>query len=323
MKYLFEIDRTVNGLGEEEVKSLVGVGKRLSKRFLVSEEEIEKRDIERFGMVTAVYEIILCSNEEDFLQRIKDVEWKRYYNGDFSLRKHEVKKPSLEESKIADEVWLALRVQGLDPKSNLKSPSTRLTAIKEGEKTLLCKRIWKRANFEDRRPDKRPALHPSSMHPKIARALINISGVKKGYLIDPFCGSGGILIEAALLGYKVKGIDIDGAMLGRAKKNLDFYDLSVELEKKDSRKLKEECDLIVTDPPYGKNTKKTGDIKRLYIDFLKNAKNRCSVIIMVFPAFLDVEEIAKRSGIKIEKSWTQYLHKSLSRVICRLASSSS
>jgi hypothetical protein len=136
MKYLFEIDRTVNGLGEEEVKSLVGVGKRLSKRFLVSEGEIEKRDIERFGMVTAVYEIILCSNEEDFLQRIKDVEWKRYYNGDFSLRKHEVKKPSLEESKIADEVWLALR--GFGPKKQPKKSFNEVDSYKRrGKDTAL------------------------------------------------------------------------------------------------------------------------------------------------------------------------------------------
>ncbi len=323
MAYLFEVDRTIKGIGKEEVDRICGQSISLSDKFVLFKGLIKLNEVKRLGLVTNAYQIIIRSQEDDFLERIREVEWRKYYNKNFCVRKHETRKPVLNERKIADEVWLALKEQDLTPKTNLINPATKLIAIKEAEEMWLCKEIWKRDSFKERRPDKRPALHPSSMHPKIARALINISGVKRGYLIDPFCGSGGILIEAALLGYKVKGLDIDGAMLGRAKKNLDFFGLKVELEKKDATELDERCDLIVTDPPYGKNTKKTRNLEELFKQFLERARSYCNVAIMVFPGFLNAEKITKEAGFKIEKSWTQYIHKSLSRIFCRLVPVSS
>lgn len=39
--------------------------------------------------------------------------------------------------------------------------------------------------------------------------MINISGIKEGVLLDPFCGIGSILQEAVLMGFDIRGVDID------------------------------------------------------------------------------------------------------------------
>ncbi len=45
------------------------------------------------------------------------------------------------------------------------------------------------------------------MSPKLARCMVNLTGVKENDLVlDPFCGTGGILIEAGIMGARVIGV---------------------------------------------------------------------------------------------------------------------
>ncbi|GAH56289.1 unnamed protein product, partial [marine sediment metagenome] len=74
--------------------------------------------------------------------------------------------------------------------------------------------------------------------PKIARALVNLSGVKeKELFLDPFCGTGGILIEAGEIGARVIGIDVQGKMVRGAEENLGFYGLNGNLIVGDASKI--------------------------------------------------------------------------------------
>lgn len=58
---------------------------------------------------------------------------------------------------------------------------------------------------------------------KVAQMMINIAGVKDGgVILDPFCGSGTVLSEAALLGYEVVGSDISEAAVADTQKNFQF-----------------------------------------------------------------------------------------------------
>jgi len=68
----------------------------------------------------------------------------------------------------------------------------------------------KRTLFEKRKVQHRPFFSPISLHPKLARALVNLSQIKKGKtLLDPFCGTGGMILEAGLFGAHVIGSDIE------------------------------------------------------------------------------------------------------------------
>lgn len=57
--------------------------------------------------------------------------------------------------------------------------------------------------------------------PKLARVMVNLAGVKPGARIyDPFCGSGTVLMEAALTGYASLGSDISPHAVSDTKRNL-------------------------------------------------------------------------------------------------------
>ncbi len=59
--------------------------------------------------------------------------------------------------------------------------------------------------------------------PKLARIMVNLSKLPKGSIIwDPFCGSGTVLMEARLLGYKIAGSDVDANSVEETKENLNW-----------------------------------------------------------------------------------------------------
>ena len=67
--------------------------------------------------------------------------------------------------------------------------------------------------------------------PKLAQILINLCGpLEPGVtVLDPFCGTGVLLQEALLMGYRVYGTDASERMMEYSKKNLGW--LSTETEK--------------------------------------------------------------------------------------------
>ncbi len=57
---------------------------------------------------------------------------------------------------------------------------------------------------------------------KLARIMCNLTSLKSGILWDPFCGSGTILMEAAMLGFDVLGSDIDIKAIENSDKNIQW-----------------------------------------------------------------------------------------------------
>ncbi|MEN6610966.1 MAG: methyltransferase domain-containing protein [Methanoregulaceae archaeon] len=110
-----------------------------------------------------------------------------------------------------------------------------------------------RGAYNARRPGDRPFFHPGVMMPRTARALVNLALVQPGEtLLDPFCGTGGILIEGELLGARTIGMDMDRFMIRGCRKNIGSSDLvrsdAIQLPLR-SRTI----DAVVTDLPYGQS----------------------------------------------------------------------
>ncbi len=62
-----------------------------------------------------------------------------------------------------------------------------------------------------------------STSPKVCRTLINLAGAREGdVLLDPFCGTGTLLMEAAIQGIKVIGVDINPDAVQGTKSNLKW-----------------------------------------------------------------------------------------------------
>lgn len=93
------------------------------------------------------------------------------------------------------------------------------------------------------RDQKRPARDAKvgMLPPKLAQILVNLCGdLKPGSrILDPFCGTGVLLQEAMLMGYKAYGTDLSERMIDYSKRNFEYLGLSdFELEAGDATSFK-------------------------------------------------------------------------------------
>ncbi|QLG29499.1 methyltransferase domain-containing protein [Halorarum halophilum] len=115
-------------------------------------------------------------------------------------------------------------------------------------------------DFSTRKPTDRPFFQPGSMAPMDARAYANLAGAgPETRIIDPMCGTGGVLIEAGLVGSAVVGNDAQPKMVRGARENLARYlDDGFELVRGDATELgirDDAVDGVVFDAPYGRQSK--------------------------------------------------------------------
>lgn len=267
----------------------------------------------RLAYCRAVYRFLFICDEPSLAKTLDSVDWPSFYKGSFAVRFHD---GNSKEKAVA--VAVASRLSS--PKVDLKDPKTRIDLFKRQDK-ILCGVLEGEndQDFESRKTHKRKAPHPSSMHPKLCRWFVNRTGIKKGTLIDPFCGSGGILIEAALMGFDVEGYDIDPPMIDRARDNLEGSGVKAHLEVRDALSMDKTVEFIATDIPYGRATK-AKDILPLYegfLDILENNLTGCAVI--GYPDFVDFEELVEKRRLTVVGLYQYYLHKSLTKMIIVLA----
>lgn len=123
-----------------------------------------------------------------------------------------------------------------------------------------------RRRFDERRMPKLPFQRPVSLVPRLGRVAVNLASVARGDRVaDPFCGTGSLLVESALLGATVVGIDRDPAMIRGAHRNLSHLGLPVEQLIGDdaadaaARFEPGTFDALVTDPPYGRASTSFGE----------------------------------------------------------------
>jgi len=145
-----------------------------------------------------------------------------------------------------------------------------------------------------------PFVNPKAgmLPPKIARSMVNlVPGSTQGkFLVDPFCGSGRILVEAAELGYKVAGLDTSASQVSDTQANLKHLSLSGEVVVYDATHLSQkysDIDCIVTEPFLGKPNLRPDQVdyavkglEKLYLGCLKDwhkALKNGGYIVMVFP----------------------------------------
>lgn len=178
-----------------------------------------------------------------------------------------------------------------------------------------------RAAFGMRRPKSRPYFHPGVLEPKLGRAFVNLSRVKRGdTFLDPFCGTGGFLIEAGLMGCLPIGLDLDLRMVEGAGRNLSHYGLEGGLVHGDARRIPfHRADGIATDPPYGRGTSTMGgEVRGILLDFLEEAASlleKGRYVCTAAPAELDPCFLVAEAGLRLREEHRMRVHKSLTRSI--------
>lgn len=84
--------------------------------------------------------------------------------------------------------------------------------------------------IRDRERPKRDA-RVGMLPPKLAQILINLSKPEPGAtVLDPFCGTGVVLQEAAIMGYNVYGTDIEQRMIDFSTTNLEWLNTTMQLQ---------------------------------------------------------------------------------------------
>jgi tRNA (guanine10-N2)-dimethyltransferase len=176
--------------------------------------------------------------------------------------------------------------------------------------------------FDERRPKRKPFFHPSAMHAKLARCMINLAETKTGdVLLDPFCGTGTTLIEAALIGCHALGLDIQRRMARGSLRNLTHFNVKplgiivADAKNPPIRKV----DSVVTDPPYGTSSttlkRTTKQIVEEVLTAIKDMLDDGHRVCIAAPKMLNIGHIGTLLGYKHLGSHFVYVHRSLTREI--------
>jgi len=205
--------------------------------------------------------------------------------------------------------------KGIEGKVNLENPKNVLR-VYAGKNLHIGIELYDFSNqsFELRRAKNLPISYPITMHPRLARFMVNLARVKRGAkILDPFCGTGSILIEAGLIGMSIYGSDIDERMIEASRINLGKFGLTAELTLRDVGEIDGNYDAIITDPPYGRSSSSMGeDIYQLYDRAFKKFSEITSKVVIALPDKKSIEigeryfELGGIYPYRVHKSLTRY-----------------
>jgi tRNA (guanine10-N2)-dimethyltransferase len=207
-------------------------------------------------------------------------------------------------------------------RANLKNPDVEFRLILS-EKAVFGTLLSSidRSAYEARSPQNKPFFYPGVLMPRVARALVNLSGIKPAEVfLDPFCGTAGILVEAGLVGAKVIGIDAQEKLVLGARMNLDAFGLDYVLMEGDACRIpfkEATIDAIVTDPPYGRSAAILAEsLEILYSCSLQEIQHVLKPGgIAVVVSDKDVLEYGKNARLEVLEIYVQRVHRSLTRTI--------
>ncbi|MBS7624770.1 MAG: TRM11 family methyltransferase [Candidatus Bathyarchaeia archaeon] len=277
--------------------------------------------LEIFCCGAVVNEIISSAERVDFAEFLSSGET-------FAVRVFRVRGASPHISCLAlERIIGGIIFRGVrDTKVYLKNPNKTFVGILTDNMFFFGLRLAeiKHKDLSERRPRRRVFFHPSALTAKIARCMVNLAQARAGeLLLDPFCGTGGILIEAGLIGCRTIGFDIKRFMAEGSMKNLRFFGIEPEaLIVADARLppiSPNSVDRIVTDPPYGTAATTMGlTTRELLESFFSSASDiirEGGMMCIAAPKDIRVHEIGQRYGFKHLESHFIYVHRRLTREV--------
>ena len=273
-------------------------------------------------------EIFNCeANISEILANISSGSMEEFTEGDsFAVRVRRVKGVTPElvrvelERKLGEQILKTVKTSRV----NLSNPQKTFFGVLTDKRFIFGLKTAEIVPkpFSERRPRRRPFFHPTAMPAKLARVMVNLAQPRMGDLVlDPFCGTGGMLVEAGLIGCRVVGFDAKPHMLRGGLKNLLHYGINLEgVAIADARYPPvAKVDCIVTDPPYGRSASTLGaSTIRIVEDFLSAVGDkipRGRRICMASPKIIRIADAGEKAGFKHLESHFVYVHRSLTREI--------
>ena len=143
---------------------------------------------------------------------------------------------------------------------------------------------------------KRPYMTSSALPTRLARAIVNLIADPSDRLVDPCCGTGTIVLEAARMGMRVVGYDINPKMVMATQGNLAHHNLDASVLLGDARQISEPFDALATNLPYGIMLDRTSIQDREILQNLSNVAPKAA-----FVAIQDLSEPLEDLGYRIQQ----------------------
>lgn len=317
MKYLFLLSKENLKLSRYELDC------RLKSTTHNNDISLTTDQIKRFDFFPnthKVFKVIKLTTSKTILPDLQKINWNKQIKNDFKVsfekEKQAATKTSCTQREVAKIIWNRLR----KPKVNLNNPESEIVILIRKNKYYITKLHYENTdNFEARKAHKRPSLSPISLHPRLAKSMVAMTGIKSGSILDPCCGIGGHLIEASLLNLKPIGFDIDSEMISKTKLNLKHFKnqkYPTKLYNIDATKNNRKFNYIITDLPYGKNTK-SFDVDQFYTDFFAMLdRSLKKTAIISFNDSVNYQKYLKKAkNLKRVTQFSHFIHRSLSKTI--------
>lgn len=211
-------------------------------------------------------------------------------------------------------------LRAIDSEVDLLNPDYELTVV-DGERRYFALTIPNEMDQEwhIRRPRKRAFFHPTAIFPKLSRALVNLTRCREGQvLLDPFAGTGSVLLEADQAGMQPLASDQTSAMSRGALANMKKFDQSwLGVIRADAFSLPLTLvDAIATDAPYGRasstrGSKPTAVVQKALETFPALLRSGSRMVLM----HAKDNPIQTTSELVVEEEHHLYVHKRLTRAI--------
>ena len=165
----------------------------------------------------------------------------------------------------------AAYLAGVKAQVDLRSPELELTLVRSSSEYLAVTSPGTMLQgWSLRRPRRRPFFHPSAIFPKLSRALFNMSRCReRETFLDPFAGTGSILLEAGVVGARVVAMDIVAKMASGATANMKRFSQEWDgVVRGDCASLPfRSVDAVATDIPYGRASSTRGKVPEKILGF--------------------------------------------------------
>ena len=160
---------------------------------------------------------------------------------------------------------------------HLDMPRVTFMAVVTDEKIWFGKLISK-SDGRWLAHNKRPHVTSSSLPTRLARAIVNLIALPGDRLLDPCCGTGTIILEAAQMGVNAVGYDINVRMVGATRKNLKHYGLHADVQLGDARHICGRFNAVATDFPYGIGLVKHTGVDREILSRIRHLAPRAAFV---------------------------------------------
>lgn len=225
-------------LGAREVEALLGKAlTRLNDRLYVVDAEdpneldgMQRKLYDSVLLQEAVIVKVLCKNppsERNFYKLLAvSCHWVELKNKTFAVTVRKLGGyPPISSMELAASVADGI-IEALNGacKVSLETPDVTVRLIVSQNAAVLGIQALRARGDRYRFRSKKFKIfkHPASLTPEDAGVLVNLTGWRSP-LLDPFCGSGTIVVEACLRGLEAVGLDVDPNVARGAHLNLALF----------------------------------------------------------------------------------------------------